>query len=57
MTRYHTETMLGGVALVASGAAVLGVGVYLLVSSPRERAAPTVGLAPGGGVIGWAGRF
>ena len=57
MDRYHTETLLGGVALAASGAVAIGVGVYLLVSTPGERAAPTVGLAPGGGVIGWAGRF
>jgi hypothetical protein len=55
--QYHTETMLGGVALVASGAAVIGVGIYLLVSSPSERSAPAVSLAPGGGVIGWTGRF
>lgn len=56
-TRYHTETMLGGVALVASGAAVLGVGIYLLATKPGERSAPTVSLAPGGGVLGWTGQF
>jgi PEGA domain len=54
---FHTETLLGGVALAASGAVAIGVGVYLLVSTPSERSVPTVGLAPGGGVIGWAGRF
>ncbi|HWO20348.1 MAG TPA: PEGA domain-containing protein [Kofleriaceae bacterium] len=54
---FHTETLLPGVALAASGAVAIGVGVYLLVSTPSERSVPTVGLAPGGGVVGWAGRF
>jgi hypothetical protein len=55
--QYYYDTAPGGVALAASGAAVIGVGVFLLVSKSSERAAPTVGLAPGGGVVGWTGRF
>jgi hypothetical protein len=46
-----------GVALVAGGAVALGVGVYFLVRSPSKKAAPTAAFVPGGGVIGWAGRF
>jgi hypothetical protein len=55
--QYYNDTAPGGVALAASGVAVIGVGVFLLVSGAGERSAPTVGLAPGGGVLGWTGRF
>ncbi len=53
----YLDTAPAGVALVAAGAAALGVGVYLLVRKPSERSAPAVSLVPGGGVIGWTGRF
>jgi hypothetical protein len=55
--QHYYDTALGGIALAAAGAAAVGVGVYLLVQKPSERRAPTVSVLPGGGVIGWAGRF
>src|SRR5262249_30957429 len=57
MVRYYRDTLAGGIALAASGAVVVGVGVYLLVRHPPRSSAPMVGLAPGGGILGWAGRF
>jgi hypothetical protein len=53
----YLDTAPAGVALVAAGAAAIGVGVYLLVRKPSERSAPAVSLVSGGGVIGWTGRF
>ncbi len=53
----YLDTAPGGVALVAAGAAALGVGVYLLVRKPSRGSAPAVSLVSGGGVIGWTGRF
>jgi len=53
---YH-DTAPYGVGLAAAGAVALGVGVYLLVRTPSKKAVPTAALAPGGGMIGWAGRF
>lgn len=53
----YRDTAPAGVALAAAGGVALGVGVYLLVRKPSRRAAPTVSLVPGGGVLGWAGRF
>jgi hypothetical protein len=47
-----------GIALSAAGAVAIGVGIYLFVRSPGRRdRSPTVSVVPGGGVIGWAGRF
>jgi hypothetical protein len=53
----YLDTAPAGVALAVSGAAVIGVGVYLLVRKPGRSSAPVVGLVPGGSVIGWTGRF
>jgi hypothetical protein len=53
----YRDTAPAGVALAAAGGVALGVGVYLLVRKPSRRAAPAVSLVPGGGVLGWAGRF
>lgn len=53
----YRDTAPAGVALVAAGAAALGVGVYLLVRTPSHRTAPTAALIPGGSVLGWAGSF
>lgn len=52
------DTALGGVALSAAGAVAVAVGVYLFVRAPGRRdQSPTMSFIPGGGVIGWAGRF
>lgn len=53
----YRDTQLAGIALAATGAVAIGVGVYFLVRKPSRRAAPAVSLVPGGGVIGWTGRF
>lgn len=55
--RYYYDTAPAGVALAASGALVVGAGVYLLVTKPSRRSVPTAAVVPGGGVVGWAGRF
>jgi hypothetical protein len=54
---YYTDTAPISVALMVSGAVVIGVGVYLLASRSRRNSGPAVGLASGSGVIGWTGRF
>jgi hypothetical protein len=46
-----------GMLTASIGVAVMGVGAYLLFKEPRRKSAPAVSLVPGGGVIGWAGRF
>jgi hypothetical protein len=53
----YVDTAPGGVALAVSGAVVIGVGVYLLVRKPSRRSAPAAALVPGGGTVGWVGRF
>lgn len=53
----YFDSAPGGLALVLGGAAAIGVGAYLIVTEPKRTSAPTVGLVPGGTVIGWAGRF
>jgi hypothetical protein len=56
-TRRYFDSAPGGIALLATGAVALGAGVYLAVRGGKQRSAPAVSFAPGGGVIGWAGRF
>jgi hypothetical protein len=53
----YLDTAPAGIALAVAGAAAIGVGVYLLVRKPGRSSAPAVGLVPGGGVVGWTGRF
>jgi len=53
----YRDTAPAGIALAAGGAAAIGVGLYFVLSKPKRSSAPAVGLAPGGGVIGWTGRF
>ncbi len=45
-----------GVALVSAGAVSIGVGVWLWVRGSRE-SAPVATIGPGGGYLGWHGRF
>lgn len=53
----YRDTAPAGLVLAVSGVAAIGVGVYLLVRKPSRSSAPAVGLVPGGGVVGWTGRF
>jgi hypothetical protein len=49
-----------GVALIAGGSVAIGVGAYLWVRAMHRAppaSTPTFNAAPGGGVIGWTGRF
>lgn len=49
-----------GVALIAGGSVAIGVGAYLWVRAMHRAppaSTPTFNVAPGGGVIGWTGRF
>ncbi len=45
-----------GYVLAGAGAAAISVGIWLWVRGSRE-SAPIVSIAPGGGHIGWQGRF
>lgn len=58
-TRRYFDSAPGGIALLATGAAAIGAGVYLaLRAGGKPRSAPAASFVPGGGgVIGWAGRF
>lgn len=55
--RFYYDTAPAGVALAVAGALAAGAGVYLLVQKPSRRSAPAAALVPGGGVVGWVGRF
>ncbi len=48
-----------GFALAGAGAAAIGVGVWLWVRDSRDsqESAPVAALGPGGGYLGWQGRF
>jgi hypothetical protein len=51
-----------GVGLAAAGVAAIGIGVWLWVrgsgeSSESSGAAPVAAIGPGGGYLGWQGRF
>lgn len=58
--RYRDSAPLG-VGLAAGGAVVLAIGAYLVLRAPGRgadrRATPTAAVVPGGGMLGWAGRF
>jgi hypothetical protein len=45
-----------GFAVAGAGAAAIGVGVWLWVRGSRE-SAPIAAIGPGGGYLGWQGRF
>jgi hypothetical protein len=45
-----------GYALLATGAAAIGVGVYLWFHE-RSKSAPVAAISLGGAVVGWTGRF
>jgi hypothetical protein len=46
-----------GVGLAAGGVAVIGVGVWLWIRGSTSESAPVAALGPGGGYLGWQGRF
>ena len=57
-TKSYFDSAPAGVALLATGAVAIGVGVYLAVRGGKPRTStPTVSFVSGGSVIGWAGRF
>lgn len=62
----YRDTATGGTVAALIGAAVLGAGAYLYLRPPGRNtttttttpsSAPAVSFIPGGGVIGWSGRF
>ena len=57
--RYYYNTAPYGVASLAAGVAVAGVGVYLWLRPQASQASSvaTVAPVPGGAAVGWAGRF
>lgn len=57
MNPTYFDTAPHAIAFIATGAVAIGVGAYLIVTEPSRKSTPTVGLVPGGGVVGWAGRF
>ena len=52
----YTDLGPPGYALLATGAAAIGVGVYLWFHS-GARSAPVAAVAHGGAIVGWTGRF
>ena len=52
----YRDTEATGIVFLAAGAVSAGVGVYLWLHQ-RASSAPVVAVAPGGGYVGWAGRF
>jgi hypothetical protein len=51
------DTARYGVGLAIGGAAIVGVGTYLLLRSPTTTSAPVASLTSDTAYIGWAGRF
>lgn len=52
----YRDTEGTGIVFLAAGAVSAGVGVYLWLHQ-RASSEPVVAVAPGGGYVGWAGRF
>lgn len=52
----YPGTMAAGFALAGASAAAVGVGVWFWVRGSRETA-PIAAVGPGGGYLGWSGRF
>jgi hypothetical protein len=52
---YYEQAPLIGGALATLGAATMVTGIVLYTRAPRTT--PVVALVPGGGVLGWTGRF
>jgi hypothetical protein len=55
----YPYAMPTGFAVAAAGAAAIGTGVWLWVrgSGESRESAPIAAIAPGGGYVGWQGRF
>jgi hypothetical protein len=52
----YRDTGTTGAVLTIAGAAALGVGTYLFITSKRS-SAPIAAISADGAVVGWAGRF
>jgi len=54
--RYPGATPTGFV-LASAGAVSIGIGVWFWMQGSRESSAPIAAIGPGGGYLGWQGRF